>query len=307
MQKKVRKSINKKNTLLVPVDLGSRTQLQTEIAEQLAEKSKGQLYLLHALDPGDLAIDHLFAVGLSKRLRHEKEQSLAKMAARIKVPVMHEVKSGYPLRLVLQGMKKSTVQRVVLSTHGRKGLSRVLLGSITEEIVRSSIKPVVVIGPHVTRGTSSQLHSLVVACDLMKGGAIEQESLSFIQDYGIKEVFLYHSVMEGLHPVLQSAAAIPSGASEIADLVKESKVHAQRGLESLSKKFTKALGKSNVKVTVVVDESAPLAAIGLLHLAQANGAWILSGSHRRGLLARSFLGSTTRELILKSDTPVVVV
>jgi nucleotide-binding universal stress UspA family protein len=56
---------------------------------------------------------------------------------------------------VQKAIQQSHPDMIVLGTHGRTGVQKVLLGSVAEEIFRRSPVPVLTIGPAVSRGTHS--------------------------------------------------------------------------------------------------------------------------------------------------------
>jgi nucleotide-binding universal stress UspA family protein len=58
------------------------------------------------------------------------------------------VKMGEPYKLILDCAQEEKADLIVMSTHGRSGLPRMMLGSVTEKVLRSSSCPVVAIPPH---------------------------------------------------------------------------------------------------------------------------------------------------------------
>ncbi|SDQ57206.1 universal stress protein [Natronobacterium texcoconense] len=56
-----------------------------------------------------------------------------------------EVVTGKPDRVVLEYAESETYDTIVMGSHGREGVSRVLLGSVAENVVRRSPIPVVVV------------------------------------------------------------------------------------------------------------------------------------------------------------------
>ncbi len=56
-----------------------------------------------------------------------------------------EVKMGQPARTIVDHVHDTDVDRVVMGSHGRRGVSRLLLGSVAETVVRNSPVPVTVV------------------------------------------------------------------------------------------------------------------------------------------------------------------
>ena len=62
---------------------------------------------------------------------------------------------------------------IILGTHGRTGLRKILMGSVAERILRSSAVPVMTVGPAVTRelGGHGRFHRVLLATDFAAGSA----------------------------------------------------------------------------------------------------------------------------------------
>lgn len=60
------------------------------------------------------------------------------------------VASGDPAEIILQTIRSEKISIAVLGTHGRKGLDRMIFGSVTDKILRKSPVPVFCIGPAET-------------------------------------------------------------------------------------------------------------------------------------------------------------
>jgi nucleotide-binding universal stress UspA family protein len=58
---------------------------------------------------------------------------------------------GDPARSIMQAARKENIDLIVMTTHGKSGIKRALLGSVADEVIRNSKKPVLVVRPQ-TRG-----------------------------------------------------------------------------------------------------------------------------------------------------------
>jgi len=59
--------------------------------------------------------------------------------------VTTETRRGEPYRTILDYADEAVVDVIVMGTHGRRGLDRYLLGSVTEKVVRAATVPVLTI------------------------------------------------------------------------------------------------------------------------------------------------------------------
>ncbi|MEO5606521.1 MAG: universal stress protein [Polaromonas sp.] len=141
--------------ILVPVD-GSQTATKAlQSALQMAKESGGQLRIIHLIDanaymsssdgfvsyPGDLP-------GSMRDGGHKMLEEAADLAKVIGVPAETHLFDSFDGRLadvVCDDAKAWNADLVVVGTHGRSGIGRVLLGSGAEQILRLAPVPVLVI------------------------------------------------------------------------------------------------------------------------------------------------------------------
>lgn len=142
--------------ILVPVD-GSRTsRLGLEEAIKLAKNQHSVLYLLHVLeeqpivqDPGMTAgtfiDDFLRSVRESgKQVIADAEAAARKSRVRTRSVVV-ETLSGLTADLIVKQAKKLKVDLIILGTHGRRGIKRLVMGSDAEGVVRNTPVPVLLV------------------------------------------------------------------------------------------------------------------------------------------------------------------
>lgn len=79
----------------------------------------------------------------------EATENIAAAAENVGVDCVHDVRSGTPYQVIVRYADEHEVDVIVMSTRGRSGVSRVLLGSVTERVIRSTDRPVFA----VRRGT----------------------------------------------------------------------------------------------------------------------------------------------------------
>ena len=146
--------------ILVPVD-GSPTSLKgLGEALRLAQMSGGQVRLLHLVDTLSLALTlgayGAFTGDIAEDMRKEGKKILQSchqqaLDAGVAVDeVMEEGTRGRLAELVQEQVKSWPADVVVLGTHGRRGVGRMVLGSDAEQVVRSCPVPVLLV-----RGTDA--------------------------------------------------------------------------------------------------------------------------------------------------------
>jgi nucleotide-binding universal stress UspA family protein len=140
--------------ILVAVDSSDASAQGLNEAIRLASDQRAQLCLVHVVEP--LAAMFypeagMFADDLMHALREAGERVLATALARAKkrgitARAALVDNGGYPVaNLVLSYAKKWHADLIVIGTHGRRGLSHLLLGSDAETILRSAEVPVLLV------------------------------------------------------------------------------------------------------------------------------------------------------------------
>lgn len=135
--------------ILVPVDFEASSKRALEVATDLALKFEAKLTLFHAWDTPAYAYANFYVPGdLWSLLEEAAKKQLCETLVEVRKRVPHADSvlvygpAGFE---ILKAIEREDVDLVVLGTHGREGLSRVLLGSVAEKVVRGSSVPVLTI------------------------------------------------------------------------------------------------------------------------------------------------------------------
>ena len=139
--------------ILVPIDFSKPSLKALRYAVRFAEDSGATLDLVYVRESAavmhDLEIFPL-AIPEAELDKHAKEKLLAIAAVEIEelVPVQVHVRFGKAFREIVAVASETTADLVVIATHGHTGLSRILLGSTAELVVRHAPCPVLVVREH---------------------------------------------------------------------------------------------------------------------------------------------------------------
>lgn len=140
--------------ILVPVDGSDASHAGLNEALALAAQNQGRLRLLHVVD--DLITmpimeGGIFAGELIDLLRKQGKQLLEETAALCKKKgiaaetVLLEQVGGQAGMVIVEQARDWPAEIIVMGTHGRKGLKRIVLGSDAEYVIRHSNVPVLLV------------------------------------------------------------------------------------------------------------------------------------------------------------------
>jgi len=80
-----------------------------------------------------------------EKFGQETVENIAEKIQDTRVEVFKSVEKGSPYRKILEHSRENEIDVIVMSTHGRTGLDRMLLGSVTEKVLRKSDIPVLTV------------------------------------------------------------------------------------------------------------------------------------------------------------------
>jgi nucleotide-binding universal stress UspA family protein len=140
-------------TILHPTDFSDASAHALTMAVGLARDYHARLVVLHAVEPpvyyGELGVN---VVPLDDYRKEAEERVAALLGPGCPVAVDHLVTEGVAAQEILRVAGEFHCELIVLGSHGRTGIGRVLMGSVAEEVARKSPCPVLVVRvPHEIR------------------------------------------------------------------------------------------------------------------------------------------------------------
>lgn len=152
--------------ILVPTDFSAASDAALEYARTLAQKFGSALHILHVLeDPyttGAFATELYAPLPAETRdaLAQDAQARLAERAAAANLEpdrVVTMLAPGLDTRAIVDYAADNGIDLIVMGTHGRRGVSHLLLGSVAERVVRTAPCPVLTVrgalpGSHLLEG-----------------------------------------------------------------------------------------------------------------------------------------------------------
>lgn len=267
--------------ILVPTDGSGPANAALEYAGEIATVENLTVHIVHVVDPDTDPAD------ASEQLADSRE-----WAGDADAPVIDEVHTGEPREAILEYAATHDVDAIVMGTRGRRGVGRLLLGSVTEAVVRDASVPVLVVRGAAEVRRRYPLETIVVPVDgSSHADAALEQALALASDNGATVHFL--SVVD----------VAPVGIDDGNDLrLERLKQYAQQvvdeGVQRADEVGVDAVGtvqhgSAQQRIREYTDdEDADL---------------VVMGTHGRSGLDRLLLGSVTERVLRTATTPVLTV
>ena len=145
--------MSESKTILVPIDFSDCAMDVVREASTKAEKSGARVVLMHVvrlpegIDPTSRVRPEGsdVAVGALDHLLEEADQRMPEYVAAAKrhgIDVEVRIAKGDTVDAIVAASKEPGVDEVVMGTHGRKGISKLMLGSVADQVRKLSPRPV---------------------------------------------------------------------------------------------------------------------------------------------------------------------
>lgn len=216
--------------ILVTTDFSECSRLALKQAAAIARLHNCDLTILHLVPPEPIIYSALeadtWATGAVRAHAQAEMEKAEKDEALSALPHDFLLQSG-ELETTLQTLvKEREISLLVLGTHGRTGIRKVVLGSIAEEIFRMATCPVLTIGPDVppTLLTHGRFQSVLFATDFSAGSqhalpyamAFAQESqahltlMHVLEEGSVTAMYLHDHLAQNARKRLEEMIPVPS-------------------------------------------------------------------------------------------------
>lgn len=280
--------------ILVPLDGSQTGEEALPWAKMVAEKQGLSIKLIRCFRPlatvysyPDFATPPPVAYDLSGFIR-VSEKYLRSCISDYGLPETTTivVKEGEPAETILEHSKSEDIECIALSSHGRGGLGRWLLGSTTTKIVRASTKPVYILKANSFPSPPS-LSKILVCLDGSRSAERALEVAARIAECHGSEITLFRAV-----------DFFPYSAAAYQAFIESKKKDCLKYLVQVASRYPNLKMKRSMEVVSAVQ--------GILENAPEFDLVVLA-SHGLSGLERWLLGSVTEKVMHKITKPLLVV
>ncbi|HLJ30133.1 MAG TPA: universal stress protein [Candidatus Angelobacter sp.] len=182
--------------ILFATDFSDYARQALPYATDLARKFGSKVHLCHVVTPSQLMIGAPEAAPYLYEAQHrtsEEELAIMTHSPELKGIKTHTIlASGMLEDELMTAMSENQIDLIVVGTHGRTGLRRLVLGSAAEEICRIATCPVLTVGPDAGPRKKEQFRRILVPTDFSEEStAILPYILDIAREYGSTITFLH--------------------------------------------------------------------------------------------------------------------
>jgi len=292
--------------ILFTTDFSERAIQAFPHALYLAERYDSRLFMLHAIvihrdDPYNPVYNFPDLENIELKLREIAQERAAKMIKSMhaeKVPiVMDQVRGFSPAEVILDYAQEKDVDLIVMGTHGRRGLGHLFLGSVTEEVVRLSICPVLTIREKESPQQIEALKKILFPIDFSNHSRVALAHAKYLaQEYQARLVLL-HVVEETVHPAFYA-----SGKKSIFDLMPDIKNKSTKLMENF---FSESEGPAVDVEMHILEGSAAREIVRFIDNYKID--LVVIATHGLTGIDHFLLGSVTEKVVRRASCPVFTV
>lgn len=131
--------------ILVPVDFSEASLEALGHAVDLAKRYSGELLLLHVVEPVYYAVPAMEVIAEQQTFARAELARLAEKLVEQGVTCHTLLRTGTSHLEIVEAALGNAADIIVMATHGRTGFSHLMMGSVAERVVRTSVCPVLTV------------------------------------------------------------------------------------------------------------------------------------------------------------------
>ena len=293
-------------SILVPLDGSPLAEQAIPMALAIAERTRCKVKLVLVHQPLMLMEPGATYAKIELTMQKADREYLRSVAGRLRERLGRALSSAVlrgPVALTLaEYTRELGTDLVVMTTHGRGGLRRAWLGSVTDQLIRTSEVPILVVRPSETKAAESFVGPTEILVPLdgspLAEAAIEPAAaLARLWDAEI-------SLVQIVQPVAMTTDPPHAFPTEIDDQLTAIR---REAAQDYVRDVAERLREAGVKASGVAVVGGGIAETLLALAAPERAGLVVMATHGRGGVRRLVLGSVADKVVRAAEVPVLVI
>jgi len=279
------------DTILVPTDGSECAQAAVGYAEDLATRYGATVHTLCVVDSRTL--ENAPQYEQVKEGRRELAERTCNQLSESGVSVEQAVRTDVPHTAILGYADEHDIDLVVMGTHGRTGVERFVLGSVTEKVLRLSDVPVLTVKARDCGDVTYPYTDILVPTDGSPGA---EAAVGPAVDIANR----YDARIHALSVIDTMAMGVDIRSHTVLEALEES---ARSAVDAIEERATEG---SVSTVETAIRHGSPYRGIRS-YVEEHDVDLVVMGTHGRSGIERYLLGSVTEKTVRTSPVPVLTV
>ena len=289
------------NQILVPTDFSENAQHALDYAIELAKHCSATIHLVHTpVVPTYLLMDLSYSPGPEAvtRIMNDSQDALDEQAKSMTAEGVEHftaIREGVVHEVIRDYAKEHNLDVVVVGTHGRTGVSKLMYGSVTERVIKTVHTPIIVVPP----AGAAIPGAIVMAYDFSGPAKRAAEVARAIHEECPGSLHLVHSYLDVWGEYTDRGAVVGEAAEKRREALR-------LGLEEMLHADAKELFPDDgpaIQTHLVTGDPAE----ALLRVAdEVDATLICAGTTGKSGIERLLIGSVARRLLHESKIPLLL-
>jgi len=296
--------------ILCPIDFSDHSRRALDHAVAIARWYESTVTVLNvfsatpvaAFGPGPVAFEPLILTNVDRDQLLADTTAFARAEGAPGVPIEAMVREGSPADEIVEQATGMKADLLVIGTHGRTGFDRLLLGSVTEKVLRKASCPVLTVpaqNPDAVPAGPVLYRRILCPVDFSDASMNALKYATSMAQEADGRLTVLHVVAHEFENTADMASAISDAGMTIGSFVKQRE-------EAIRRRLQDAVGTAPEFCTVepLLIHGKPWREV-LRIAAERQSDLIVMGVHGRGAADLLFFGSTTEHVVREAPCPVL--
>jgi nucleotide-binding universal stress UspA family protein len=291
--------------ILVPLDGSDLAEIALPYAEELAGAFGCEITLIHVSESADEKYENMHQLYIEKIVEATRQGAERcrknKRTKKIKVSSVHL--TGHTAEQIVDYADKENIDLIVMSTHGRSGIRRWLLGNVAAKVVRATKRPVALIRAKdilPDACADRKLNKMLVPLDGSKASEVVIPHVSELASKLKAEVVLFQVVAPSyfVYAIPGEAVLQPHSPEDLQNMIEHSKFYLDKVGAELKDK--------GIETTSEVGIGGP--AEEIIRVAdEMQVDMVIMSTHGHSSISLWAFGSNADKVLHAGNTPVLLV